>query len=138
MPGLVVCDGGLGDTLLVLRNGIYLRYFIRLFQNDRQPDRSDVAAMYTEATFDGYPGPVQITNWSAPSLAVHVESISADVVNYAHSGGPIGNYVFGYYITDGSGLLICAERRQGAGLPMFSLGDVYAVLPRLSFTSDLP
>jgi hypothetical protein len=138
MPGLVVCDKGLQDTLLVLRNGIYLRYFVRLFQNDRNPDRSDVAAMYNEATFSGYPGAVQITAWSAPALLTHVSTITGAVVNYAQDGGPFGNFIFGYYVTDGAGLLICAERRTGPGLPMFSLGDVYAVRPRVSFTSDLP
>jgi hypothetical protein len=136
--GLVVCDGGVQDLAKVTRDAIYLRYFLRLFTNDWEPQRGDTVVRYTEAVFSGYPGPVQITGWSQPVLSAHVSTITALPVMYAHSAGPFGNFIFGYYVTTQAGTLVWAERRPGIGLPMFSAGDSYVVVPRLSFTSDLP
>lgn len=136
--GLVVCDGGCQDLAKVTRDAIYLRYYVRLFSNDWQPQRGDTVVRYTEAVFSGYPGPVQITGWSQPVLSAHVSSITAAQIVYLHSAGPLGNYVFGYYVTTQAGALVWAERQPGIGLPMFSAGDRYSVVPRLSITSDLP
>lgn len=136
--GFVVADGGLVDRQQVLRLGFIGRYWLRLFQNDHDPDRADTVGSYVEATFSGYPGPVPITDWTSPAVSAHVSSMKADLVNYTHSGGPLGNYIFGYYVTNAAGALMWAERRPGAGLPMFQAGEVYQVTPVQSDTSDLP
>lgn len=136
--GLVVSNGGLLDLLLMLRNGIFLRYYVRLFQNDHQPDRAETVGSYTEAVFSGYPGPQQIMHWSPPALSVNRGIVTAAPIPYAQSGGPLGCYVFGYYVTDGAGNLIWAERVPGLPVPMFHSGDVFSVVPTLTDYSDLP
>lgn len=98
---------------------------LRLFKNNHTPDPSDVVGDYTVADFSGY------ANGVVPAFGAAVpdgDDALATAVPYAwlHNGGGVTSDVYGYYIVDGGGVLVLAERYAGAPVSM-APGTAYVV-----------
>lgn len=107
---------------------------IRLYQNNWVPAATDILADYTEATFAGYT-PVIFNDWNPLSILGTFCSIDAPTKGFAATGGP-ANSIYGYYVTDVTGLiLLWAQRDDAAPITMSTLGHQYFVTPTLTSRS---
>lgn len=117
---LVWCDMIAGDV-----EGLSLR----LFQNNIVPADDDVTADYTVATFSGY------ANSTVPAFGAAVPDgddalATATPVAFVHNGGGVSNDIYGYYIVDGGGLLVLADRFAGAPVNI-GPGEAWVVTPKI-------
>lgn len=110
---------------------------LHLYKNNHVPVVTDVVGSYTEADFDGY-GAVNLTSWGTPSLDGNNNDLftNPDVV-FNMTGAITPNTVYGYYWTDGAGVLMAAQD-NGGGFPMSGAGYSYTVSPRFYFGQILP
>lgn len=120
------------DLSKTYRNSLTLR----LFTNDHTPADNDVAEDYTEATFTGY-APVNPLNWSDAVIndGGYAESVE-QVRGWIVTAPSAGQQVYGYYLTDGDGFLVWAERAAGAPTAMSAVGAAYVVYPRVTFKNE--
>lgn len=103
---------------------------LRLFQNNHTPDGADVAGDYTEATFSGYAA-VALNNWgNAFQNGSDQGEIDETVRIFTCTGPSPSNAIYGYYVTDGSGNLVWAERNPAGPVTINTAGQTYSVLPR--------
>lgn len=128
---LVVCDGGLVAFTQQWKTWLNT-LTLRLFQNNHVPAQGDTAASYTQANFTGYAA-IPLTAWGNAFLNAASDG-EIDETNrmFTQTGAAVTCNVFGYYITDGFGNLIYAERSALAPFNMNAAGLVYAVLPRIT------
>jgi hypothetical protein len=123
MPGVVTVGGnvrmlgGLTERLLTLR----------LFVNDRVPEKGDTLSEYTEASGGGYaaldlpPGPWTVMP-TVPALASYPEQTLGFT-------GLVGD-VYGYLLTDGEDLVV-AERFGNGPYDVRRNGDQIKITPRI-------
>jgi hypothetical protein len=100
---------------------------LRLFQNNITPADDDVTGDYTVATFSGY------ANSTVPAFGAAVPDgadavATATSVVFLHNGGGVSNDIYGYYVVDGGGLLVYADRFAGAPVNI-GPGEAYVVVP---------
>jgi len=114
-------------------NGVACR--CRLFQNDKVPADADVASNYTEATFTSYAFQ-NAQSWVAPTSSGGVAQITHPTLTWTVGAVGVGNQIYGYYITDGTGQLLWAERDPNAPINMAATGNTYAVTLALTFHSE--
>lgn len=111
---------------------------LRLFTNDHQPADTDTAADYTEAAGGGY----------APLNLILANFAVASVVNIAAASYPYYQFVFtgpldgavpcrGYYVTDGAGNLIFAERKPNDYYPVND-GDALGINLTFQLSKGIP
>jgi hypothetical protein len=112
--------------------------FIGLFQNDLVIERTTTIDAIEPATFSGYVGLRPLMGWSAAVIRGDRAVTGAAPVNWVHNGGPLTNWIFGYYVVDPSGFLVWAERRPGSPIAMISAGQIYEVGPVFSQGSRFP
>lgn len=111
---------------------------LRLFVNDVTPLDTHTAANYTEATGGGYVvktltcGGWTITPGNDPSDAVYPVQV------FTFSGALSTNpNIYGYYVTDGDGVLQWAERLVAAFTPV-SDGDRLSVTAKFQLSKGTP
>jgi len=135
MP-LTYVSTGLDKLVRSLRTHFLPTLRLGLFQNDLTPDFGTVIGDVTPATFSGYAGLTVCTNWTLPS-AIGLRLVStADQIAFVHSGGAVGNWIYGYYLDDGAGVLIAAERFDPAPQLVENAGVAVLVTPRFSERSE--
>lgn len=132
---LVLCNGGSAALLTQLVAWLNANAVLRLFQNNKVPAATDVAADYTEATFTGYAAQPIIT-FAAPVLTAPREITSAAPMLFTAGVIGTGNSIYGYYVTDLAGNLLWAERDTNAPILMTTTGDQYTIIPRFSLRSE--
>jgi hypothetical protein len=111
-----------------------LLWVLRLYENDVVPTGVTTAADLTEVSGGGYaPVVLQPADWTftpgAPSVALQPQKL------FGFTGGTGGwGTVYGYYIVDGAGEIVLAQRL--ASPPFYpAAGDIIKVTPRLSLGS---
>jgi len=86
---------------------------LRLFQDDQTPSAGDQIADYDEADFSGY----STKSWGAASFDTdHAKHLSGPN-DFVHNGGGIDNDIYGYWVHDGSEVLL-ARRFNTAPIVM--------------------
>jgi hypothetical protein len=108
---------------------------IRLFQNDHEPDPTDMAGDYVQATFSGYPGYTELTWGDAFLNASDQGQVNAAQVLWEHSGGATGNTIYGVYVTDDDDILQYAER-FAAPISMTTSADSLEYQARLTLINQ--
>lgn len=126
MAGVVTKVGSRLDLDKILANGNTWRY--RLYKNNVTPTIDSTGATFTEATFPGY----------AEKTAVAFPAAAIGLDNRAFSTAPSQTYVrnvtgaqeliYGYYVLDGGGNLLWAEK-FGAAVAMTANGDFLTIVP---------
>lgn len=115
------------DSTRALRNTLTLKLFV----NDYTPLVTSEAIDFVEATFDGY-APQATTLWSLAFINASNQAESTEAVRvFIRATTGVAETVYGYYLVDGAGDLVFAERNPAGGTPIATAGDTYAVLPRM-------
>jgi hypothetical protein len=131
LKGSEYCLNGIRDKLIADT------VTLRLFKNNYTPTQLDVLADYVECDFGGY-APVVFNDWAALVILGTFASISAPTKTFTASGSS-ANSVYGYYVTDVTGLiLLWAQRDDLAPVAIANLGDQYFVTPVLTTRSLYP
>ncbi len=106
---------------------------LRLYQNDYTPVIGSVAGDFLNATFSGYtPYDFSAGGQNFPAAAAdgsnNAQSVHGDI-DFVHDGGGTDNDIYGWYMIDQAGAIICAERYAGAPFAMDAIGKTFTVTP---------
>jgi hypothetical protein len=113
---------------------------LRLFVNNVTPNATggDTAATYTEAAGGGYAavtltaGSWTVTPANDPSDAIYAQQ------TFTFTGPLTTNTtIYGYYVTDGDGVLIFSER-AGSSFQPANNGDTYKITPKFQMSYGTP
>jgi len=139
-PGcnLIVTESGLIDSLDLVLAVWEGTYKAGLFQNDITPVVATALSEIVPATFSGYAGEQVTFSWDAAVMAGVRAVTQAAALIWTHNGGPIQNWIFGYYLVSQSNTLIFAERFCPAPLPMATIGQRIRMRPRFRLGSEFP
>jgi|SRR6185295_1383841 len=133
---LFVSSFGLRNTLKIITAAWEGKYLIRLFQNDYRPSFSSVASNFQEANFSGYGGELITYSWSVPQLSgIYAISTAHDMV-WTHNGGPVSNWIYGYYVLTPSGDYVWGERFCPAPEGVKNSGQKVRVRPLFFLVND--
>lgn len=132
---LIVNQTNAKTMLNLIKSGQLTGSILRLFQNNYTPLDTDTAANFTQATFTGYAA-ITLNTWGTPftngSNKAEVDEI---IRTFTQTGVGVTNTVYGYYVTDGSGNLLWAERNPAGGVAMNAIGNTYTVLPKMTLVT---
>ena len=111
---------------------------LKLFVNDVTPADTDTVATYTEAVGGGYVSATLIsTSFTTSTVAGIVQAAYAQQ-QFIFTGPLTTNLaVYGVYVVDADGVLICAERAPSIYTPTNN-GDMYAVTPVFQISKGTP
>jgi hypothetical protein len=121
----------LGLKLATLNGGA-----MGLIQNDPTPwDGTTTlgagATQFHEATFSGYARQALTGVFGTPFLNGSDQGQSnGSLVTFTMTGVATTNNIYGYFIVDNAGNLICSERNSAAPVAMNAAGLLYTVLPQ--------
>lgn len=106
---------------------------LKLYKSNTTPGETDTAGTYTEADFTGYSAAViDKDDWTitpgAPTSAVNLQK------TFTSSADQSTQQIYGYFVVDGGGVLMWAERFPAGPYPIANNGDNVKVTPR--FTQD--
>ena len=127
---------GIVDILTALIPGFLEGLSYGLYQNDFSPDSSSRLSQITPCDFSGYPGVVLSSGWLAPIVSGERVVTSADRITFTHNSGAIGNWVYGFYVVDQEGELVCAQRFDLAPVLVQVEGFTINVDPVFSLSSE--
>jgi len=109
---------------------------VHLFRVDRSPEAGDVVASFTEADYEGY-SPLAAVDWSEAQTLGGISFVEAAELTFVKGVGGVGNDVYGYFVTDPTGLvLLWAERDPSAPIDLSADGSIYFLTPRLRLGSQ--
>lgn len=124
-------------TILNVLRASWMRALrIGLYQNDFTPFRGMLLSQLEVCTFSGYIGLRTLTSWFAPIITGTRAITEAPPVDWTHSGGPVSNWVYGYYVLDVDGTLRWAARAFPDPLDLSSYNIAARVVPRFSLRSE--
>src|SRR5262249_55420012 len=132
-----VPDGGALKILDKLLAAYGNTLVMGLTKTDITPASGDTASTYTahEADFSGYARQT-ITTWGASTTVSGRATATATALTWTNSTGATGNNVYTYFVLDGSGNLLWAERDATAPIDMGSAGRSYTITPTLTDKSE--
>jgi hypothetical protein len=133
---IILSDSSLLFALEALRVAWRGVLQVGLFQNDFQPGPRTTIRAVKRCTFSGYVGLRTIAGFNAPTFDGLRGLLSSGQIVWSHNGGPIPNFVFGYYVVDSSGNYLWAARRKGGPAWLASAGQTYPVVPVFSLRSE--
>jgi len=107
---LTVMNNGLLQSLSQLLSLQFGRWKTGLFQNDREPRQTDSLSNYVPCDWSGYQGLQRIYFLNPPFMAGKRARAEGQELVWSHDGGPIANFVYGFYVVDNNGDLAYAER----------------------------
>jgi hypothetical protein len=139
-PGcnLVVGDSGLITQLDFLRVKWETKYRVGLFQNDAHPSLTWTLANVVPADFSGYAG-LQLSFGWTPSVVNNTRAVTqANALTWMHDGGPVSNFIYGYYVVDDHGAYMWAERFCPAPQIVLKIGTRVRVIPTFTMRNDIP
>lgn len=106
-------------------------YFLNIYVNNHTPVVTDVTADYTPPAGAWY-SPIALTMWGAAFVnGSNQGEIDEIIRTWTVGAGAVVESVYGYYVTDGGGLLVWAELNPAGPQPMSVVGQTYSVLARL-------
>lgn len=125
---LVVPTVGLNSDLNKLLNQVLT---LKLYSNNITPAAGDTAATYTVVTGGGYLNKsLTFANWVV-AAGVATYNAAQDFTFTGATGAP--GTVYGYYVVDGSNVLLWAERFPSGVLPFTPAnGSLIRITPRLT------
>lgn len=135
---LVVTDNGLLNSLDLLRRKWDTRWKMGLFQNDYQPLQTSVIGNFVPCDFSGYAGLQSTFGWTVPAMSGFRARTVANELTWTHDGGPISNWVYGYYVVNPAGQLEWAERFCPAPMTLDAMGLSVRVKPLFTLLNELP
>ena len=110
----------------------------KLFKNDKVPAAGDNAGDYVEADFTGYASKA-LNNWGAAFTNGNGDAQTDETLKvWTQTGVATTCDVYGYYVVDGNGALLYAERNPAGVVAMDTNGKTYAVLFRFVARSMNP
>lgn len=111
---------------------------MKLFVTDVTPADTDTAASYTEAVGGGYTSkPLVSTSFDVTTVGGIVQASYAQQ-QFAFTGPLTTNTsIYGVFIVDADGVLICAEKAAVTFVPA-NTGDIYAVTPVFQLSKGTP
>lgn len=135
---LFLNDDGLMEQLDLMSARWEKVYRMGLFKNDWTFAAGDTILQVDECDFDGYVG-LQFTRHWTPAVMQGPRAITtADLLTWIHSGGPVANLVYGYFVVNKAGDLMWAERFCRNPLLMDSIGQRVRVEPVYTLKNDCP
>lgn len=103
---------------------------VDLFQNNINPARGDALSAYTIATFSGY-AQVDLTVTGPYPDSVNGPFDLGGECNFVVGATPtIGNSIYGYVVSDGSGNIVCAANFVNGPIPMNTPGALISFVPQ--------
>lgn len=136
MPFVVPSVGEVVLLELIRGNMLNLGGGIFLFKNDYTPDNDTILTDFTEADFTGYASQAIPATWALTTVIAGRAFTSNAPMVFLCTGGATPNNIYGYWITDGSGNLIFAERFASAPLVMDTAGQTISVTPSVTLSSE--
>ena len=110
---------------------VLLTFYLRLFVNDVVPVVGFTSANYVEPAGSWY-RPILLIAWGSPFQNAALQAEIDEVIRtFTAAGSVVAESVYGYFVTDPTGLLCWAERGPAAPYPMDAAGKSVSVLPRL-------
>jgi hypothetical protein len=131
---LKIVDVGLPKMLDKLLTAYGNTLQLCLFTNNYTPAAGDTLANYTEATFPGYARQA-VSNWIPSTVAASVATSNADQKQFQRNATGTGQAVYGYFVLDGAGALLFAERDPAAPITLTNQGDTYLITPKFTYQS---
>lgn len=100
---------------------------LHLFINDIEPTQDTLVGDFVEANFTGYTA-VLVADWSPAKTAQNGSAVTQTCL-YAWTVSETSDdqSVYGYYLTDASGLVIMSERRVNGPVRMSVINDRYSL-----------
>lgn len=134
---LMLADVGAAEILDTFFNGANLT--LKLFTSNTTPADTDTAATYTEAAGGGYAAKTLTAgSWTVAQVS-NIATASYAKQDFAFTGALTGAAsVYGYFVVDGSGTLIFAEKRSEGTYTPANSGDVFAVTPVFQLSKGTP
>lgn len=126
---LVIADNGLVQLLDKVRLFQSGWWAAGLFQNDHKPKRNDLIGAYVPASFSGYSGPQLIYFNTAPVMVGETARTSGPPLLWTHDGGPLSNFVYGFYVVDRAGAFTYGERFCAGPVEMARKGRTLQLEP---------
>jgi hypothetical protein len=107
---------------------------VKLFQNDILPGASTVVADLEEADFDGYTP--EVVTALLPAYLDPAGGASAQIgtVQFDHTGGPVANVCYGFWVEAAAGDLWLVGRFE-EGIPMGKVGDALPIDVKFNFSN---
>lgn len=102
-----------------------------LFTNDITPDADDDIGDYDEPG-SGWYARTNLSDWPASTIVADRASTTNDPQTFTHDGAGGDIDVYGYFIVDGDGDLVGAERDPAAPVTLSVAGSAYVVTPTLT------
>ena len=102
---------------------------VKLFQNDHTPSDSDTDSDYTEADFGGYSAGSLSKDGGVGTDGAGKAAQDYDPITWTHDGSSSDQDVYGWYIEDSGGTLVCASRFDAAPVTMGTGGTLEINVP---------
>lgn len=135
---LVLADSGAVAILTRFFNAADNDLTLKLFVNNVTPADTDIAATYTEATGGGYSAKALTeASWTVSTVG-GIAQAAAPEQTFTFTG-PLTTFtdIYGYYIVDGAGTLIYAERSATPNTPNVN-GYALLVTPVFKLSHGTP
>lgn len=111
---------------------------VGLMQNAGPVQTTWTLADILPCNFSGYVGVIPAVAWSAAVMLGEWALTRAALLQWTHNGGPVGNWVTGYYVVNQLGQLAWAKISSEGPRAMVSLGQRYVVRPEFTLKSRFP
>ena len=129
MAGLILEQG---LTSLAVYNGTLIAWLktlqLGLFKNNHAPTVTDTDVSYTAANFDGYALTAAITTWTLSGFDANanLQYTNADIT-FTMTGSVTPNQIYGYYLYDGTHIVMAEANGVSGGVAMAGAGYTYTV-----------
>ena len=136
----VMCQGAQVmalNAILGLSGGFTDGWNLKLFSNNRTPDVSDDASDYTEVAGGGYADILLDKNDFVVTPGNPSQALYNAFLDFLFTGPTSSpSTVYGYYIVDGAGNLVQAERFPSSQVPISPInGTLISVKPKITAAS---
>jgi len=131
MALVVVDDGALRSCRQLTQQWPSAR-FVGLFSNELTMDRHLTIESIEECAFSGYGGKQELGTFGDPEMQGDRAVAYSVELLWSHDGGPVSDWVVGYFVVDSDGALLWVEDRDGGPVAMTQGGQTYKVTPALS------
>lgn len=129
---LVITFQGLLQILDVISVHWLSTLRIGLYSNPIDPDIALVIGQLEPTTFSGYSGLRSFATWTAPAIDGVRAVTTNGLLIWTHDGGPVADWVAGYYVVDPDGALVFLAAGDDPPVLMAGAGQVYQVNPQFS------
>lgn len=129
MSGLVLVIGGRLATLDALRFVWLPSLRIGLYQGSLDIGPTTALLNVQPCTFSGYDGLHSLPGWSAAALLGNVAVSYSTPRLWQHDGGPVANWVGGYYVVDSSGSVLVWAQELPTPLFLTELAQAVEIVP---------